>query len=205
MNRTIARRLAWTLLLLGPPAAYADEAPAPPPADADVLIPPDAESGGWGAPVVHLSTVRNRAAVFLGGRGGWLIARRLTIGGSGSGLATRIPAPPALQTPGGDNDLQLGYGGLWVEYAVEPLRRIHMTFGTLIGGGGLTLHNGTTLRDDQFFVVEPTAAVELNVARSVRADLGVAYRWIIGVRMPGVSQSDVSGVSLIAVVKFGSL
>jgi hypothetical protein len=209
MARAIARHLASTLLLLASWTAYADEPPAPPqpaqPEEAEVLIPPDAESGGWGAPIVQLSRVRDRAAVLAGGRGGWLIARRLTIGGGGCGLVTRIPAPPALQSAAGDNHLQLGYGGLWLEYAVQPLRFVHFTFGTLIGGGGLVLQeNGSTLRDDQFFVLEPTAAVELNVSRSVRADLGVAYRWIVGARMPGVSQADVSGVSLVAVVKFGT-
>lgn len=203
------RQCVLALALLSSPAAARGEGPPAqgPEPEPEVLIRRNARHGGWGAPVVHLSTVRDRAAVFVGGRGGWLIDGRFTIGGGGFGLASRIPAPPAVQGPGEDLDLQMGYGGGWLEYTFSPLRLVHVSVGTLVGGGSLSLnwHDGGSYgsRDDGFFVAEPAALAELNLASFVRANLGLAYRWVVGADMPGVSYSDVAGFSVVAALKFG--
>jgi hypothetical protein len=181
--------------------------PGPEP-EAEVLIPRSARHGGWGAPVMHVSSVRDRAAVLVGGRGGWLLDGRLTLGGGGMGLASEIAAPAAAQVPGERRlDLAMGYGGGWIEYTFSPLRLVHVSVGALVGGGGVSLkfrHGGSYgSGSDGFFVAEPTVAAELNLARLVRLDLGVAYRWIVGADMPGLSSSDVAGVSGVVALKFG--
>lgn len=197
------------LLLVVPPSALAQRAAEPQDGadpEPEVLIK-RTRHGGWGGPVVQLSTVRDRAAVFVGGRGGWLLDGKLTIGGGGFGLANRIPAPPAAQKPGEELDLEMGYGGGWLEYTFAPVRLVHVSVGALVGGGGLSLawrHGGSYgSRSDSFFVTEPAVVAELNLARSIRLDLGAAYRWIVGADMVGLSRSDVSGFSLVAAVKFG--
>lgn len=197
------------LLLVCVPAGAQDtdaprQSPEPEP---EVLIPRTARNGGWGGPVVQISTLRDRAAVFVGGRGGWLLAGRLTLGGGGFGLANRIPAPAAAQRPGEELALQMGYGGAWLEYTFSPLRLLHVSVGTLIGGGGLSLawrHGGSYgSGSDAFFVGEPAVTAELNLARSVRVNVGAAYRWTVGADMDGLSYSDVAGFSLVAGLKFG--
>jgi hypothetical protein len=196
------------LVVSSPAAAYGGDAPKgsqePEP---EVLIPHTSRHGGWGGPVVQISTLRDRGAVFVGGRGGWLLDGRLTIGGGGFGLANRITAPEGAGRAGEQLDLQMGYGGGWLEYTFSPLRLLHLSVGTLVGGGELALkfRDGGSYGSgrDGFFVVEPAAVAELNVAKFVRADLGVAYRWIVGADMPGLSDSDVAGFSLVAVLKFG--
>jgi hypothetical protein len=210
MTRATTFFAAALLAIVSPPALAEDGGagkPSPEP-EAEVLIPRSARHGGWGAPVVQVSTVRDRAAVLAGGRGGWLLDGRLTLGGGGMGLATEIPAPAAAQVPGERRlDLEMGYGGGWIEYTFSPLRLVHVSVGALVGGGGVSLkfrHGGSYgSGSDAFFVAEPTVAAELNLARFVRLDLGLAYRWIVGANMPGLSYSDVAGVSGVLALKFG--
>jgi len=47
----------------------------------ETLISGKIENGGYGAPVVKFSTVKNNFAVFVGGYGGWLINHSFMIGG----------------------------------------------------------------------------------------------------------------------------
>ncbi len=68
-----------------------------------------------------------------------------------------------------------------------------------------TCHDGGSYGSgsDDFFVAEPAVVAELNVATHVRANVGAAYRWIVGANMPGLSRSDVGGFSVVAALKFG--
>lgn len=209
MRRLIECCVLLPLLVLSSPA-LAQGADAPKDtqeAEPEVLIKKTARHGGWGGPVVHISTVRDRAAVFLGGRGGWLLDGRFTIGGGGFGLTNRIPAPPAVEGPGEDLELKMGYGGAWLEYTASPVRLLHVSVGALVGGGSVSLafRDGGSYgsRSDDFFITEPAIVGELNLARAVRLDLGVAYRWIVGADMDGLSYSDVAGFSAVAMLKFG--
>jgi hypothetical protein len=194
MTRATTFFAAALLAIVSPPALAEDGGagkPSPEP-EAEVLIPRSARHGGWGAPVVQV----------------WLLDGRLTLGGGGMGLATEIPAPAAAQVPGERRlDLEMGYGGGWIEYTFSPLRLVHVSVGALVGGGGVSLkfrHGGSYgSGSDAFFVAEPTVAAELNLARFVRLDLGLAYRWIVGANMPGLSYSDVAGVSGVLALKFG--
>jgi hypothetical protein len=209
MIRWIMRWLLAVSLAVTSTAAAGDPGPASTAAsDPELLIPAGARHGGWGGPVVLVSTVRDRAALLVGGRGGWLIDGRFTIGGGGFGLANRIPAPAEVQGAGERLDLELGYGGGWLEYTFRPVRLVHVSVGALVGGGGVSLrfHRGGSEGSDTdaFFVVEPTVMAELNLARPVRAIVGVSYRVIAGADMPGLSYSDLSGPSAVFAVKFGS-
>ncbi len=112
----LVESLVASLLLLAPPSALAQNAPPQgrPEPEPEVLLGGTGHNGGWGAPVVHVTTVRDRAAVFLGGRGGWLLDGRVTIGGGGFGLVTPVPAPPEAGKAGEDLDLAMAYGGAWM-------------------------------------------------------------------------------------------
>ncbi len=205
----LVESLVASLLLLASPSALAQNAPPQgrPEPEPEVLLGGTGHNGGWGAPVVHVTTVRDRAAVFLGGRGGWLLDGRVTIGGGGFGLVTPVPAPPEAGKAGEDLDLAMAYGGAWIEYTFTPLRLLHVSLGTLVGGGGISLnwHGGGSYGSgsDGFFVMEPALVAELNLAKNMRVNVGAAYRWIVGAQMPGLSYSDVAGFSLVVAMKFG--
>jgi hypothetical protein len=205
MLRRNTRWLAAIVLAFPVLARAAD--PPPSSEEPEVLLPRGARHGGWGGPAVTVTTVRDRGAVFLGARGGWLIDGRFTLGGAGFGMVNRIPAPDAAEPAGRELELEMGYGGAWLEYTFAPLRLLHVSFGVLVGGGGLTLvvpDGGSYDGDgDAFFALEPAVTAELNLATFMRLDLGASYRWISGIDTPGLSGTDLSAPAAIAVLKFG--
>ncbi|MFO0583300.1 MAG: hypothetical protein U0229_13605 [Anaeromyxobacter sp.] len=202
MCATILRGFLFApLLWLASPALAQAPAAAQEP---EVLLPPDAPMGGWGGPTVEFGEVNGQAGLFVGGRGGWLIARRFTIGGAGMGLVTPVDGPRAVLAP---RDLKVAYGGLWLETTFQPLELLHVTAGLIAGGGGADLTpdgEDYAVKSDGFFVVEPSVCLELNVGRTVRADLGATYRLVGGFALEGLDGKDLSGPALILVVKFGS-
>jgi hypothetical protein len=159
------------------------------------LIGGEFHSGGFGAPVVKFSSTVDKFAVFVGGRGGWIINHTFVLGGGGYGLANDIRL-----TDGGTRDLEFGYGGLELEYINSSDNLIHFTIYTLIGGGGIS----TDFGEDGVFVLEPSANAELNITRYFRVNAGAGYRWVSGVDTPGLSTSDMSAFVGQLSLKFGA-
>ncbi|MBN2323349.1 MAG: hypothetical protein JXQ30_06410 [Spirochaetes bacterium] len=159
------------------------------------LIGEDIESGGCGGPVVKFSGVNDTFAVFVGGRGGWIINHSFVIGGGWYGLVTDVFVS--------GNKLNMAYGGLWTEYILNSDNLVHFTFGTLIGMGNAHFDpQGTDQRT--YFLFEPEANVEINVVRFFRVCAGVSYRFAIGVSgLSGVSDASLSGLSANLFCKFG--
>jgi hypothetical protein len=153
---------------------------------------------------VAVGSVNGHAAVFVGGRGAWLIAHRFAIGGGGMALVNDVEGP----TLGGTrHDVRMGHGGIWFESAFSPMRRVHLNAGVLVGVGSASLSvsgSGERVEDDAFFVVEPSLLAELNLGPSVRAQLGGTWRLVQGLELTGVSSSDLSGPTAVLVLKFGS-
>jgi hypothetical protein len=56
------------------------------------LINGEIESGGFGGPVLKVTSINGENAVMIGGRGGWIINHSLVLGGGGYGLVTEVKA-----------------------------------------------------------------------------------------------------------------
>lgn len=175
-----------TLLALAAPALAQER----------TLISGGFESGGFGAPVVKFSQVDGEFALFVGGRGGWIINHAFVVGGGGYGLANDIDT-----NDDGVRDLELGYGGLELEYVSSSDALIHFTAYLLIGGGGLS---GTSVLEEAVFVLEPALNGELNVTDYFRFHAGAGFRWVSGVDSPGVDGSDLSSFYAQVTLKFGT-
>ncbi len=57
---------------------------------------------------------------------------------------------------------------------------------------------------DTVFVLDPAAAVEVNVTRFLRVSLGAGYRVVRGVALSGLGNGDAGGFTLGGAVKLGS-
>jgi hypothetical protein len=151
------------------------------------------ESGWYGGPAVRFGGINNSLAVFAGYRGGWIINRTLSIGGGGYGLVSDVYFS--------GSKLKLGYGGLDLEYKIDPDEIVHLTFRSLIGLGMVEL---TGVGQDSFFVLEPGVGVDLNVVRFLKVNGGVSYRLVSGAgNVPGVSDSSLSGLTAEIALIFG--
>jgi hypothetical protein len=226
MNRTSIRYAFSTLsLILAPAVAAAQQAtlpgPLPPQAaavpqwtatqqePAQTLIGGSVAHGGFGGPFVGYTRVNGEDSVVVGGRGGWLINHRLVIGGGGMGIANQLAVPAGSTPSDADHQLTFGYGGFWTEYIIAPSRLVHASLGIMVAGGGLALHRFRggpmeDMRTDAVFVLDPTASVELNLASFVRLAMFVNYRIVTDVDLPGLDESDVSGLAVGGMFKFGA-
>jgi hypothetical protein len=157
---------------------------------------------------MRFSSVLGSGAVFVGGRGGWIVNHRFILGGAGYGLASRIGAPSGVQPAVGRYDLAFGYGGVFLEYVLAPRELWHLSVLTLFGAGGLEYMSRDSAPPSghsasAVFVWEPALLVEINLISFLRLDVGASYRLVRGVDLTGVSNSDVGGPSGVLALKFG--
>ena len=142
------------------------------------------DHGGWGGFSVGYSKIGGKDAFIGGGRGGWLINHRFTIGGGGYGF-TSNPAQMDQPFPTVDNySLAGGYGGLLLEPVIAPFQPVHISIPILIGGGDAAVVNeqmyyGNYEYDfySPFFVFEAGIDIEFNVVRFFRLAFYGAYRY----------------------------
>ncbi len=175
-------------------------------AQEETLISGQLEHGGYAGPVVKFTTINNDWEVMVGGRGGWIINHSFVLGGGGYGLVTDVEAEHIDRTR--DVVLELGYGGGMLEYVGYPNELIHYSASLLIGGGGVNyIREITETRlysdADAFFVLEPEVNFMVNITTHFRAGVGAGYRLISGVDLAGLSDSDIGGLSINMVFKFG--
>jgi hypothetical protein len=176
-------------------------------AQEETLLSGEIESGGFGGPAIKFSTVNGSGAVFVGGRGGWIINHTLIVGLGGYGLATEVKARTV--GPNGERYVGLGYGGAELEYILNSNKLIHYSVAVLLGGGGIGRREGsvpstTTSTGEAFFVLEPSAQVHLNVTKYFRLSGGVSYRYVSNMNSSIASATDLSGVSAILTARFGT-
>ena len=135
-------------------------------------------SGGFGGPIFSWSKTNNKTGFGAGGGGG-VVLDRFFVGLFGMGETfDRLSI--------GNEQLALGYGGLWMGYTVPSHKLLHLYTSVKIAGGGVTV---TDFQDDWEFednftdatlVVVPEAGLELNVARWFRLGGTVGYRFVDG-------------------------
>ncbi|MFH1194701.1 MAG: hypothetical protein V1720_03245 [bacterium] len=165
--------------------------------------------GGFGGPVVKFTQIYDNFGLLVGGRGGWIINHGFSIGGGGYGLVNEINGNEMMN--GKKMLLQFGYGGFEMEYIADWDKLVHFSITCLLGAGGVSHRNdwddpfegGPDHKQDAFFILEPSANIELNIVSFFRLNLGAGYRFISGVNENDLKNADFSGPSINLTFKFG--
>ncbi len=165
---------------------------------------------GYFSPVVKFSSVHDDLGVFVGARGGLIVNHSFAIGFGGYGLASYVEA--LNRGPLGERYMEMGYGGLDIEYIINPNDLVHFSVGTLIGAGGILFNDrsqGSEYWDerdpdvDAFFIAEPTVNVDLNVTTFLKTSLGASYRLVSGLRSDVSNNAELSGFSAMLSIRVG--
>lgn len=176
----------------------------------ETLIDGDVDFGGFGGPTVQFTSINKQFGVLAGGVGGVIIDHTFVLGGAGYGLVNNVTEESAPITR---PYLNLGYGGGYLQYIHESDNLIHMTAGVLIGAGGVGFRRDfedddqwdeRDLLNDFFFVVEPDIQAELNITKYFRVAVGGGYRFVSGIELSGLANSDIGGPNGRLMLKFGS-
>jgi hypothetical protein len=169
--------------------------------------------GGYGAFTTQLGRVGDEDAIFMGGRGVWVMG-----GGFGMGLGAQVLVNEILYSdiiPSEDLQLEMVYGGLYLEPIIASWLPVHVSFPILLGVGG-AIYTDNSFRhtsdfdwdrdvvdDDLFFVFEPGASVELNIVQFFRIGLGAQYRVLGDLNLMDTEKDGLNGWSGVLTLKFG--
>jgi len=174
---------------------------------------------GWWLSADFTWTKFDSRDLFLGGMsGGMIINHSLSIGLAGYGTMNSQNLRYSGISDVADVYLYGGYGGLKLEYRINPLKKINVAFPLLIGGGGLTystwamdyMHGNNnygnsefTYAWDSFFVIEPGVVVGVNLLKYIRLDAGVSYILAPGINLPKTSNNPLNSFNAGISLKFG--
>lgn len=174
------------------------------------------EVKGFGSPIVKLTQVHNEFDLMIGARGAILLNRALAIGIGGYSLASSIHVPNPQ-----NNNFEMEYAGLILEFVFPSDKLVHLSTNTLIGWG--SLKNAANRNwmyydpydddsyhyanynpvDDSFMVIEPELDLELNMTTFFRLGLGISYRYISGVELMPLTNADLKGLATVFTFKVG--
>ena len=176
----------------------------------ETVTPPASGNGGFGGPVLKVTEIDDKFGLLIGGRGGWVFNHVFVVGGGLYSLLRDVE----IEDSGFERDLEFAYGGLELELIIVPRQRLHLSIQTLLGFGGLTDRTQRFDRfgqfdsrfngpDDSFLISEQGLNLVWNMKTYMRIGLGGSYRFIRGVELAGLSNSDLRGPSAVLSVKFG--
>ena len=171
------------------------------------------ESGAFGGPVLKVTRINDVFGLIVGGRAGWIYKHTYAIGGGFYGLLRDIEVE-VPESP--EREFEFAYSGLELEYIIAPSRDVHLSAQALIGFGGLTDRYQRVVPyygydeygrlggpDDSFFIIEPGLNVVWNMKTYLQIYFGGSYRYIRGVEVAGLRNSNLNGYSVVVTFRFG--
>ncbi len=148
--------------------------------------------GGFMAFTFGYTQIDKQDAINLGGRIGWLINHRFTLGLAGYGYYNNLHKPSDSRPE--EYAISGGYGGLFIEPIVRPFDPVHVSFPIIFGVGGVAAgskdiwnehynYNNYNYDSDVYLVFEPGVDVEFNILKFFRLAVGASYRLTNGVNL----------------------
>ncbi len=171
---------------------------------------------GWYiAPEFGYTRFDNRDVTLGGLSAGVIFNHHFSIGFSGFGIMNSLSLSYENVVP--DTSLLLcgGYGGLRLEYRINPAKKVNISFPLTIGGGSMTLvkenswnnSHYNSINDysygwDTYFVLEPGVMAGFNLLKWMRLDAGVSYRYAPGIHIEPLP-ADFNSFNGVVSLKFG--
>lgn len=159
-------------------------------------IPLNTENlGVFIAPSLGFTQMDGGTATLLNLRGGVSIRNTFSLGGYFATSVNDI-RPQSEVVP----DVYMDYWSLggFVEYTWNASKLVHVTFPLYLGYGEVQMDNelgNAGLGEANFFQIEPTALLEINLHRLLGLNLGVGYRMLGNMSYRNFDQSDVDGLT----------
>jgi len=139
-------------------------------------------TGAWGGPMVNLTKFGEDFTLMRGGFGGLEFNKTMFIGWGGLDTRERV-------TIDGRDEFDLDFNGIILGATPQAFKSLHPKIMLMTGGGDL---NVIGEGDDNIWVIQPSAGVEINVFRWFRFGAEAGYRFVTDTDVPGISDGDVS-------------
>jgi hypothetical protein len=145
-------------------------------------------------PYSELGSIGGSEMLSLGIRGGVNVNSKYTFGGYYMGSLNNVK-PSGMEQVMGYMDMRAG--GVYFEYTLLNERLVHFSFPLNIGYGEVewgTDNDELEFGERNFFTIEPTALLEINLHKYVKANLGGGYRWVSDFNYLNVNANDLRGI-----------
>jgi hypothetical protein len=220
MKRKIILSIGAVLITIAIQAQNENEQPQPEnsPQQLQTIFNQTSPIGWWIAPEFSYTMIDKKGACLAGLSGGIIINHNFSIGLAGTGILTNNNLKFSGINDTADVYLYGGYGGLILEYRINPVQPVNIAFPLLIGGGGAAYstwgpsnwntsgpddHNDNPYNWDSYFVLEPGVMVGINLLKFMRLDAGVTYRLVQGLNLPETESGMMNGFNAKLSLKFG--
>ena len=192
--------------------------------EVQTLFGSGAKITGWFIDINNsYSQLNGRNAHLPGMAGGVIMNQNFKIGLIGKSLTcnkTYLKYDDILDEP---VYLVGGHGGLYLEASPIDNKVVHISIPVILGAGGAEYHSVQTYPefddDDEFeldyshrqmstspyWVVEPGANIEVNVAGFMRLFAGYSYRWMMGLNLANTDSKAFNGSNFNFGIRFGKL
>ncbi len=161
---------------------------------------PESSTHIFTTPSIRPASFNGNWELFIGGRFGWFISDRLSLGTGGYGLVTTVETAYTDSVP--DAQLELGYGGLEMEYYHRPAGPVSYSLSLLLGGGEARYSADESQPNDTFFLWEPGFHLGRLVSDNMRLTAGVLYRRAFGLDLSGFDDDDFTGFTADIALRF---
>jgi hypothetical protein len=183
--------------LVATPAVARSQEPAP-----SALGSRLSDFGGFVGLDLRFGDMLDEFAAFVGAEAMLLLRQRVYLGIRGGGLSTSN-----VTIPGGGSTSEvmgMGYGGLVVGYVFVTRSLADVNLDATLGAGGVGVRDSNDEKDwDPVFVFEPSATVDLKLARIARIGFGASYRFVGDVDVPGLRDADLRGIAGLVRIRVG--
>lgn len=155
------------------------------------------------APKFGLTEMDGSSTSLLNLRGGLSFNDKISFGGYFSTSINEIN--PQSETL---DNVYMDYWsvGGFAEYTLFSKKVFHLTLPLYLGYGEVQMDNESgdaSLGESNFFQIEPSALLEVNLNQHIRINLGAGYRFVGDMEYRNFNQSDISGVTGYLGLKFG--
>jgi len=165
--------------------------------------------GGYGGPLLETTNIASDWGVLFGGKGGFIMNRKLAFGGIGMAMVNSPVFTGNSSSGSIDTPLQLSYasGGVFFEYVFNLEGPVHLSIPLNIMGGGITINEENTkneIESSGMFVIQPGLNLEFNVSKHFIPTVYVTYRQVLSSSLENFDNNDLSGISIGLLFKIGS-
>ena len=146
-------------------------------------------------PLLGVTSFDGSTAVLLQARAGISINDSFSMGGYFSTSINEVyPQSEVL------SNVYMDYwsAGGFMAFTTRSTRLIHWSFPLYFGYGEVEMDNEASnagLGEANFFQVEPSALLHLNLTQRVRLTTGAGYRWVSETTYRGLDESDLAGLT----------
>ncbi len=175
--------------------------------DKMTLMDDGLKNGGFIGASLKMSQLGDVWFAMTGFRMAWVINEHFYFGGAYYDLEKKLThfelyVPDIAQPPGAKRHLvQTNYAGAELGYIFAPQNVVFLSVYNLMGIGHLQYVEPdyfVASLDDRFVFTEPAIDVNLNLSNNVKFIASAGYRMVSGIRASGMSNKDLSGITLTA-------